>query len=117
MLLLSYPQIPKSSNPYILRFPEVCQCQLDVGLTIVLVLLQRERDVERSLVLGEEIVAFGGTPGHGAEDAAILPQRHLEMAFLQPARTVDDLHPPRREHGPGIAGAKRGQRRKSRRHV
>ena len=59
----------------------------------------------------EVVVALGGAPGDGAEDAAVLLERHLQMALLQLARAVDDLDAARREDRPRIAGAERRQRR------
>ena len=91
--------------------PQVGERQLDVGLAVVLILLEREGDVERGLVLGEVVVALGRAPGDGAEDAAVLLERHLEVPLLQLARTVDDLDAARGEHRPRIAGAERRQRR------
>src|SRR5262245_32413732 len=54
------------------RLPKVSQSELDERLSIVLVLLQGEGDVDGGLVLGEVVVAFGGAPGNGAEDPAVL---------------------------------------------
>ena len=61
-------------------------------------------------MLGEEVGALGGAPCDGAEDAAVLLQRHLEVTVLQHARTVDDLHAPRGEHGTRVPGAERRER-------
>src|SRR5580765_4946946 len=57
--------------------------QLDKGFAIELVLLERERHVERGLVLGQVVVAFGGAPGDRAEDAPVLLERHLQVPFFQ----------------------------------
>ena len=88
--------------------------QLDVGFAVVLILLQRESDVERGFVLGEVVVPLGRAPGDRAENAALLLERHLEVALLQLSRTVDDLDAARGEHRPRIAGAERRQRRRRR---
>src|ERR1700733_11009651 len=70
---------------------EVGQRQLDVRLSIVLVLIEGERDVDGGLVLSEVVVTLGGAPRDGAEDAAILLERHLEVALFEPAWPVHDL--------------------------
>ena len=108
-LLRSNPQIA-SADPRLAQL-QIGERQLDVRLSIVLVLLEREGDVERGLVLGEVVVALGGAPGDGAEDPAVLLERHLEVALLQLARAVDDLDAARREHRPRVAGAERRERR------
>src|SRR4029450_3702170 len=66
----------------LLRLSQVCERQLHVGLAIVLVLFEREGDVDGGLVLLEELVTLGGAPGDGAEDPAVLLERHLEVALL-----------------------------------
>src|ERR1700722_4803575 len=71
--------------------PEVCERQLDVCLSIVLIVVERERDVQCGSVFGEEVAVLGGAPGDCAEDAAALLERHLEMAFLQLPRAIHDL--------------------------
>ena len=62
-------------------------------------------------MLGQVVVPLGRAPGDGAENAAVLLERHLQVALLQLARAVDDLDAARREHRPRIAGAERRQRR------
>src|SRR5206468_8149382 len=64
--------------PSHLGMPHVGERQLDEGLSIVMVRLERKRDVDRGSMLGEILVALGGAPGDGAEDAAVLLQRHLQ---------------------------------------
>src|SRR5216684_7369581 len=49
-----------------LRSFHVREGQLCIGCSIVLVLFERERDVERRLVLREVVVALGRAPGHRA---------------------------------------------------
>src|SRR4026208_2260258 len=71
-----------------LRAPYVREGELNVRLSIVLVLLQREGDVERGLVLGEVIVSLGAAPGDRAEDPAVLPERHLEMPLFELPGTI-----------------------------
>src|SRR5262245_42970505 len=90
--------------------PKICERQLDERFPIVLVLFERERDVDRTLVLSEIVVLLSGAPGDRAEDASVLLQRHLQVAFLQRARTVDDFHTARRKDRPRIACAERRQR-------
>src|SRR4029077_2021878 len=80
------------------------------SFTIVLILFEGEGDVECSLVLGKEVVALRGPPGDRAKDAAVLAQRHFQVALLELARTVDDLHSSSREHRAGVSGAERRQR-------
>src|SRR6185503_17432722 len=84
--------------------------QLDERLPIVLILFERKGDVERRLVGLEVVVALGRAPGDGAEDPPFLLEGHLEVPFLELARTVDDFHRPRREDRPRIAGAERRER-------
>ena len=50
--------------------PQVGQRQLDIGFAVVLVLIERERDVERRFVLGQEVVPLGCAPGDRAENPA-----------------------------------------------
>src|SRR5262245_63645362 len=86
------PQQPTAEAKTILRSEsDVSDRQLGEGLTTVLILVEREGDVERRPVIGEVVVAFGGPPRDGAEDPAILPQRQFEVALFQLARPVDDL--------------------------
>src|SRR5262245_47718578 len=73
----------KTLEAQVLGSLQVGERQLDVCFSIVLVLFQRERDVERGPVLGQVVVPFSGTPGDRTEDAAVLLEGHLEMAFLQ----------------------------------
>src|SRR5262249_60149655 len=94
-----------------LRPAKVGQGELDERLSIVLILFEREGDVDGGLVLGEVVVAIRGAPGDGAEDAAVLLERHLEVARLQLSWTVGDLDAAGRKHRPGIAGAEGRQRR------
>ena len=49
----------------------------------------------------EEGGALGGAPGDGAEAAAVLAERHLEVAILERPRAVDDLD----RHRRGRSGA------------
>src|SRR3954465_12553421 len=89
----------------------VGQHELDAGFAVELVLFERIRHVNRRAVLAEVIVPLGGAPGDGAKDAAVLLERHLEVALLELTRTVDDLHAARRKHGPGVARAEGRERR------
>src|SRR5690242_7215334 len=75
------------------RLPQIRQRQLHVSLAAEFVLLQGEGDVHGRAVLGEERLALGGPPGDGAEHTPVLPQAHLQVAVLEAARAVDDLHP------------------------
>src|SRR4051812_453814 len=88
---------------------EISNVELDGHLTIVLILLEREGDVDGPLV-AKRVLPFGGTPGNRAEDAAVLLQRHLEVALFQLARAVDDLHSPGGKHRTRVAGAERCER-------
>src|SRR5256885_1385949 len=97
-------------NLLLLRALEIRERQLDVAFAIVLILLEREGDVERRFVLGEVVEALRGAPGDGAEDAPSLLERHLEVPLVQLARAVDYLDPAGGEHWPRIAGAEGRQR-------
>src|SRR4051812_7822042 len=88
---------------------EISNVELDEHLTIVLILLEREGDVDRPLV-AERVLALGGTPGNRPEDPALLLQRHLQVALFERARAVDDLDAARRKHRPRVAGAERCER-------
>ena len=61
-------------------------------------------------LLGEEVGALGGAPGDRAEAAAVLAERHLEVALLQRARTVDDLDAGGVEDRPRVGQAERPHR-------
>src|ERR1051325_4172648 len=79
------------------RVLQVCERELDVGLSIVLVLFQREGDVDRAadrLARGEVVVPLRGAPRDRAEDAPFLLERQLQVTLLQHARAVDDLDAP-----------------------
>src|SRR5205085_11671416 len=93
---------------------EVRERELDERLAIILILLEREGDVDRRLVLREIVVALGGAPCDRAEDAAVLLERHLQMPLLQLAWTIDDLDAARREHRARIARTERRERRDTR---
>src|SRR5262249_54230165 len=107
----SNPQILKFSNLLLLRPLEVGQGELNIRLAIVIVLFEGEGDIERRLVFREEVVTLGGAPGDGAEDSALLFQRHLQVPFFQLARAVDDFDAAGGEDRAGIAGAERRQRK------
>src|SRR5438876_2954422 len=92
------------------RALEIRERQFDVAFSIVLIVLEREGDVERRFVLGEVVVALRGAPGDRAEDAPFLLERHLEVPLLQLARAVDNLDPAGDEHWPRIACAERRKR-------
>src|SRR5512140_3409649 len=64
-----------------LRGSHVRERELDEGLAIEFILLQRERHVDGGLVLGQVVVPLGGAPRDGPEDPALLLERHLEMTF------------------------------------
>src|SRR5438093_143506 len=49
------------------RALEIRERQFDVAFSIVLIVLEREGDVERRFVLGEVVVALRGAPGDRAE--------------------------------------------------
>src|SRR4051812_23576234 len=60
--LMGFPVQPiDAGGSHVRRFRllEVGERELDVRIPIVVVLLERERDVERRFVLGEEVVALG----------------------------------------------------------
>src|SRR5215831_5085246 len=59
------------------RRSSVRQRELHERLAAELVLLERERHIERRPVLGQVVVSFGCAPGDRAEDAAVLLERHL----------------------------------------
>src|SRR5439155_21547313 len=90
--------------------------QLHVRLAMLLVLFEREGDVERGLVLGEVVVALGRAPRDGAEDPAILSERHLEVTLLQFPRAVDDLDATGGKDRTRVPGTERRKRRHARRH-
>src|SRR6187455_1999358 len=93
------PRLVQSGKPVRpVSLPDIRERQLNVGLSIVLILLERKGDVDGALVLGEIVVLLGGAPGDRAEDAAILLQRHFEVALFELAWAIDDLDPPRRKH-------------------
>ena len=56
-------------------------------------------------MLLEKRVTFGATPGNRPQHAAVLTQRHLEVAVFQASRAVDDLDAGRREYRLRISGA------------
>ncbi len=56
-----------------------------------------------------------GPPGDAAQDASVLLERHLEVAILDPAGTVDHLDAAGTKDRPRIAGPERRQRRHLRR--
>ena len=66
-------------------------------------------------VLGDEGLALRRPPGDAAHDAAVLPERHLQVALLEAARAVDDLDAAGAEDRARVAGAERRQRRQLRR--
>src|SRR5258705_5468444 len=71
--------IPHSINT---QQSEISNGQLYECLTIVLILLEREGDVERGFVLDEIVVALGRAPGDRAKNAAVLLERHLQVSLL-----------------------------------
>src|ERR1051325_5680428 len=86
----------KREQPFlVLRLPlrraEVGDGQLQIPLAVVGVVLEREGQVDRCLVPRNKAFASRGAPGDAAHDAAVLLEGHLEMAFLQPPRAVNDL--------------------------
>src|SRR6185436_13505140 len=81
---------------------DIGDAQFEIRLSLELVLLERERQVDGGPVLVEEFGAFGGAPCDRAESPAVLAERHLEMPFLQRARSVDNLDPACVEHRPRI---------------
>src|SRR6185436_7253975 len=91
--------------------------QLQVALAVVGVVLERERQVDGRAMLGDEALPLGRAPGDAAEDAALLPERHLEVPFLQAARPIDDFDAAGAEDGARVAGAERRQRRQFRHHL
>src|SRR5262245_11843116 len=93
--------------------PHIGQRQLDIGFAVVLVLIEGERDVERRLVLSEEVVSLGCAPGDRAENPALLFERHLQVALFQLSWTVDDFDTAGSEYRARVAGAERRQRRHS----
>ena len=62
-------------------------------------------------MLGDERLPLRGAPGDAADDAPVLAERHLEVALLDAARTVDDLDAARPEDRAGVSGAERRQHR------
>src|SRR5262249_59043595 len=85
--------------------------ELDKCLAVILILLQRERYVERGLVLGEVVVPLGSPPGDRPENTTLLAQRHLQVPILELARAIDDLDTSRREDRSRIPRPERRQGR------
>src|SRR3954453_21767407 len=88
---------------------EISNVELDGHLTIVLILLEREGDVDGPLV-AKRVLPFVGTPGNRAEDAAVLLQRHFEVTLFQLSRYVNHPGPPGGKHRTRVAGAERCER-------
>ena len=90
--------------------PDVGHGQLEIGLAVEFVLLERVRHVDWRAMGLEERVALDAAPCDRTHHAPVLAERHLEVAILETARAVGDLDLRRAEDGPRVPGAERRQR-------
>src|SRR6478735_1076918 len=94
-----------SSLFYAVEALDICNGELEERLALILVSVEREREVHAAAMFFEELGALGQPPGHRAKPPALLIERHFQMAVLDRFRSVDDLHWARMEDRPGIREA------------
>src|SRR4051794_21188695 len=95
---------------YAVEALEVRDRELEVRLALVVVAVEGERQVDPGAVLFQERRALGGPPRDGAEAAALLVERHLEVPLLDRTRPVDDLDRAGVEDGARVGQAERPHR-------
>src|SRR3954471_20863136 len=104
---------PACSGPA--EHTEVAHRELQEVIALVLIVIEREGEIQRGTVLCNEVLTLDGAPRNGAKNPSVLLERHLQMPLLHPPRAIDHLYPIRLKQGPRIADAERRQERHLRR--
>src|SRR4051794_22030450 len=95
---------------YAVEALEVRHRELEIGLALVFVAVEGERQVDPGAVLFEERGPLRGAPRNGPEPPPLLVERHLEMALLDRPGAVDDLDRAGMEDGTWVGQPERTHR-------
>src|SRR5688500_1001572 len=110
LLFIQHSTSTFSTLFYVVQTAKIGDAQLEEGLSLELVLLEREGEIDPGAVAIEELGALGGPPGDRAETPAVLAERHLEVPVLDRPGPIDDLGGPGVEDGTRVGEAEGTER-------